>query len=102
MPHWLGEHEYEVILQDSNILILDTPKKILEFDRDYRIGQRIDWPRLAETHDGIEINPYQWSLRFDPIWYYGWDVASGCVWNTEKLQIFDISSLRSQIRYTPS
>jgi hypothetical protein len=91
MPHWLGEHEYEVVLHDSNILVLDTPKKILEFGREYRIGESIDWPRLAKTHDGIEISPYQWSLRLNLLWYYGWDVASGCIWNTEKLQIIAIS-----------
>ena len=41
----------------------------------------IDWPKVAERYDGIIIAPYQWSRRLDgPMWYYGWDCASGCVW----------------------
>jgi hypothetical protein len=33
-------------------------------------------------YDGIEINPYFYNLRFahDLMWYYAWDVPSGCFW----------------------
>jgi hypothetical protein len=45
----------------------------------------LDWPRLAATHDAIIIAPYIWKRRLHDksAWYYGWDCASGCVWNAK-------------------
>ena len=41
-----------------------------------------DWARVGEAYPGIIIAPYIWSRRLDgPMWYYGWDCASGCVWD---------------------
>jgi hypothetical protein len=42
----------------------------------------LDWHAIAEKHDGIIIAPYQWSRRLDgrTAWYYGFDVACGCIW----------------------
>jgi hypothetical protein len=88
MPHWLGEHEYFVDLGDSNVLFLDTPDKIINFHKEYRQPHgMVDWNRLSQTYDGIEISPYQWGLRLELLWYYGWDVASGCIWNLEKVKL---------------
>lgn len=44
---------------------------------------RLDWRRLAQDHDGLVISPYLWECRLDHdvFWYYGWDCASGCIWN---------------------
>lgn len=42
---------------------------------------------VAKDYDGIEIAPYQESLRYDLEWYYGWDVASGCIWNFEGIRL---------------
>jgi len=39
---------------------------------------------VSKEYDGIEIAPYQWDARLSLIWYYGWDVASGCIWNLDK------------------
>ena len=42
----------------------------------------IDWTAVGKNHDAIVIAPYIWERRLDgPMWYYGWDCASGCVWN---------------------
>ncbi len=43
----------------------------------------VDWKRVAENWQGIIIDPYFWSHRLDMScsWYYGWDCASGCVWD---------------------
>ena len=94
MPEWLGEHEYLVDIGDSNILFLDTPDKIINFHKEYRQPHdmvdwhgMVDWNRVSQTYNGIEINPYQWSLRLELLWYYGWDVASGCIWNLEKVTL---------------
>ena len=40
-----------------------------------------NWPLLATQCAGIEIAPYQHAFRSTHMWYYGWDVASGCVWD---------------------
>ena len=41
----------------------------------------IDWPSVAKEFQGIIIAPYIWDRRFDLLWYYGWDCASGCIWD---------------------
>lgn len=49
----------------------------------------IEWPRVAERYDGIIIAPYVWQRRLDgpaSDWYYGWDCASGCIWNADAVQ----------------
>jgi len=50
----------------------------------------INWPAVAEKYDGIIIAPYIWQRRLsdnpDHFWYYGWDCASGCIWNTEVIE----------------
>jgi hypothetical protein len=50
----------------------------------------LNWPEIRKRYDGILITPYQYTI-FDPIldrhmWYYGWDCASGCVWNFEAIK----------------
>ena len=49
---------------------------------------QIDWAEVASKYDGIIISPYQWSLRLDMemMWYYGWDCASGCIWNISAIK----------------
>lgn len=45
----------------------------------------IDWKIVADQHDGIIISPYIWPARTELIWYYGWDCASGCIWNAHAI-----------------
>ena len=47
----------------------------------------IDWAKVAEQWDGIEITPYLWERRFDKhaVWYYGWDCASGVTWRPSRV-----------------
>lgn len=54
-----------------------------EFERRYGThgSWPIDWHKVALRYDGLIIAPYQYSRRFSPDWYYGWDCASGCIWN---------------------
>lgn len=85
---------------DSGILRLasqeDLGRFTIEFAAESYPGQRrgkswrewkshcaIDWRLVAQRWDGIVIAPYIWASRLGLIWYYGWDCASGCVWNTE-------------------
>lgn len=73
-------------LDFSNILLLDTVKKIEEFNREYKDGYFIDWRKVSEQYNGIEICPYQWDLRLKLNWYYTWDVASGCIWDKQAVK----------------
>lgn len=91
MPHWMGEFNYEVDLGDSSILIIDSCAGLDKFTKKYGRGEFfIDWKLVSEKYDGIEIDPYQWSRRHELMWYYGWDVASGCLWNLRQVSIREL------------
>ena len=47
----------------------------------------IDWPTIAVHYAGVVIAPYNWEhrLSLDSFWYYGWDCASGCIWDLSVL-----------------
>lgn len=96
-------HVYEVVLsEDHRILRIDSFEEAVEFTREFRsevtfnltkrggVDTRrddyIDWPSVAMRHDGIEIwrNPTPWGLKIP--WTYGWDVASGAVWDLDAIE----------------
>ena len=90
----IGEYVYEVELNVSNMLFISTADELDKFTTKYAAPRsqdnsmfadrqlwNIDWEKVAQTYDGIEICPYIASRRHKYMWYYGWDVASGCLWN---------------------
>jgi hypothetical protein len=97
------EVSYEVILkEDANILHLKTVEEIFEFskrfplrtrdwDRDYDTYQ-LEWEKIAKKYQGIIIAPYQWKCRLalESSWYYGWDCASGCIWDIDCISEFKL------------
>lgn len=95
MPEWTGKYIYKVDIGNSNVLKLSNQMELAMFDRQYEAsrdgGIFKDWVAVSKKYDGIEINPYQWSSRRNYIWYYGWDVASGCVWNLTDIKLTLIS-----------
>jgi hypothetical protein len=95
-----AQHCYEIALaSDANVLRIKSAPALLSFTRRYGYdpyvgipgvrtimsGQGIQWAAIAAKFDGIIIAPYQWSARLDDRtgWYYGWDCASGCIWNAD-------------------
>ena len=48
----------------------------------------INWSAVAKDYYGIEISPYRpkYRLALGYLWYYGWDVASGCIWNKDAIR----------------
>lgn len=107
MPHWMGEFNYEVNLGKSKILFIDSCAGLDGFSRKYGRGEyHVDWKLVSEKYDGIEIDPYQWSRRHEHMWYYGWDVASGCLWNLSDITIRELeiepASNRGRSREVPS
>lgn len=98
---------YEIKVKDgSNILYLNSVKEIHDFSLKFGIIEeaptiidrepwitKINWISVVGVYDGIIIAPYQWSCRlFDPLtgWYYGWGCASGCIWNIDVIESFDL------------
>lgn len=108
--HWCEDNEFrinyyinttEIILkEDHNILILIGEGDILNFTQQYGCkpywakygtaveykGYAIKWAEVASKYNGIIIAPYVWSCRLDVRWYYGWDCASGCIWNKDAIK----------------
>lgn len=99
---------YEVILkEDAKILHLTTSEEISDLTNHYPylkeewndpIGRRIcrtyeiDWNKIKEKYQGIVIAPYQWECRLNINcdWYYGWDCASGCIWDIDCIKEFKL------------
>ena len=83
---------YNVMLNDYEILFIPDEHHFEKFYKMYSVDhpsgpkfdKMIDWPKVAEHYAGIEICPYLSNKRMDDdsFWYYGWDVASGCVWDS--------------------
>jgi hypothetical protein len=87
---------YEVTLApDARILHIDTLTKLDAFHRDWTMAPPpplrtpdVRWADVAQEWDGIIIAPYQWERRLarDFMWYYGWDCASGVIWNLNAIE----------------
>jgi hypothetical protein len=82
------KHAYDVRLSDSaRVLTIASESDFHAFERSYlvEVGNRfdrdIDWDRLSVLYDGLIIAPYRWESRLSSFWYYGWDCASGVIWN---------------------
>jgi len=99
---------YEVKLKrGAKILRLKNSKSILDFTKSYpytkpqwdnakgrRIsaGYELDWDKVKKEYQGIIIAPYQWKCRLalETPWYYGWDCASGCLWDLSCIKEFTL------------
>jgi hypothetical protein len=48
----------------------------------------INWKFVAEHYQGVIISPYIYERRLHPKtrWYYGWDCASGCIWDASAVR----------------
>jgi hypothetical protein len=100
-------YENQIILSPkANILTLNGPFGLDAFtsqygEKTYRLGyleKIIDWKRVADDYQGIIIAPYVWERRMTLNWYYGWDCASGCIWDSEAVDF--VKSVKA-IRKTP-
>jgi hypothetical protein len=99
---WVHPFVHEVIVNENRILKIDNIEDFEKFESEYqtpnaflegfpiprssRLSFYINYPKLAEKYDGIEISPYLHEKRLDSVWYYGWDCASGCIWNTNAIK----------------
>jgi hypothetical protein len=88
MPEWLEEstYLYEIKL-GSDVLQISNDEEFQKLEDDFQVfapyGQKaMGWELIQNNgYSGIEICPYNHAGRGSN-WYYGWDVASGCIWNS--------------------
>ncbi len=101
-PDWLDEvnYVYRLTLDYSAIVAIHTAAGVRTMTRLFGAddGEKIDWPRFARGRAGIEICPYQPSLRTGPgaPWYFAWDVASGCVWDPRAVKSLELLAQRER------
>lgn len=86
------------LADEANILTLATPQALDDFTERFGIRDRksfrrhswedvsIPWAAVASEYAGIIIAPYRWDRRAELDWYYGWDVASGCIWDLTAIE----------------
>ena len=102
---------YEVKLKkDADILHLKTPEDIYKLSlffpylrkqwdnpegRELCQCYELDWIKVKEQYQGIIIAPYQWDCRLSSKcnWYYGWDCASGCIWDISCIKEFKLKEI---------
>ena len=104
MPDWLEERykvPYGVEFDPDKVLWLKTARDIDDFTAMYAVPlfpERLDfrsttiaWARLTEAYAGLVIAPYCWRRRMSEhtLWYYGWDCASGCIWDLSVITKFE-------------
>lgn len=85
----------EIILAaDARIYHLSTAGQIDTFteqywrDTDPEWKSGIDWTAVRAKWQGLIIAPYCWSRRLSDhtSWYYGWDCASGVIWDASAIK----------------
>lgn len=99
-PNWIRPYIYEVILDESKVLKINTIEEFEVFEDEYSIRDNtfsnfgivncidyINWLRVREKYGAVEITPYFWDKRLESYWYYSWDCASGCVWDSAIVQV---------------
>ena len=95
MPHWVHDYSYIIEPDLSKMLIISNEKEFEEFHKKYSSDSwktytwEIDWAAVAKDYDGIEISPYLPNFRMSTqhLWYYGWDIASGCIWHMPNMKM---------------
>ncbi len=91
----LYKYLYELKINISKILQIRTLSGLRRFANKYKVMidesnfiSIINWFKVSKEYYGIEINPHLWRSMFNTnyIWYYGWDCASGCIWNKKAIK----------------
>jgi len=90
MPEWLEEatYLYEIKL-GSDVLQISNDDEFQNLEDEFLIfapyGQKaMDWGLIQNAgYSGLEICPYNEGRRWGSDWYYGWDVGSGCIWDSK-------------------
>ena len=81
----------------GNIRLMQSADDNEAFSREYgrdlfadiqrQFSNYIMWGEVAGKYSGIVIAPYSRSRSAAYLWYYGWNCASGCVWDTSVIRL---------------
>lgn len=89
MPKWIDpkyNYYYKIKIDKSNLLLLDTKKKIKSFYDKYKgnITGTINWKLIEKKYNGIIFKPFfKFSINDKKyIWYMLLDCNSICIWNS--------------------
>jgi hypothetical protein len=85
-----NNHGYEyknvfyIDIDYTDIIRINTSDKFKKFAEEYFDSSMdyINWNKVSKKYKGIEIIPMRWDMRHKFFWYNGWDLPSGCIWNT--------------------
>ena len=101
MPGWLNQTNYLYRIElGADVYQISNTDEFEEFERKYAsvpkeiadmgIGGDLDMMSSIDFsavqrdgYTGVEICPYLPDKRFESQWYYPWDVASGCIWDSK-------------------
>jgi hypothetical protein len=105
-PDWIRKYRYTLEIDLSRFIVIDGPFSLGIFLHRFSAYETltpslklsfIEWEKVQENYDGIEIINY-FRLRSMPgsiyyPWLLSWDVSGGCVWNLEALRGFKRSKI---------
>lgn len=97
------KYAHKVIIQaDANILCISSLSEMLDFNETYKyyyqyrgvtyLFRTIHWDKVAAAYQGVIIAPYCYECRAYPdlFWYYGWDCASGAIWDVSAIEKIEV------------
>lgn len=61
----------------------------------------MNWAEIMDRFSGILITPYCWGSRTKHSWYYGWDCASGCVWDLSTIKLIKTEKTNEVVQSCP-
>jgi hypothetical protein len=81
----------------GHVQLLQSAEEMDAFTREYghdffgdirrAFSNYIMWGEVAEKHSGIIIYPYSQERSRTYLWYWGWNCAGGCVWDTSVIRL---------------
>ena len=75
------------VLHVADVDAFDLFDRSLPWGRHPTLGEyERNWAHIRAEFDGVTIAPYQWERRLEVMWYYGWDCASGVIWNLDAIE----------------
>lgn len=97
MPHWIKKYTFKLEIDESRILVINSPQQLEDFIGKYSHkkiekipywGPQINWQAVTKSYAGIELQNYDrlkpylmYNEKMFHTWFYGWDVSSGCIWD---------------------
>ncbi len=81
----------------GHIQLLQSTEDINTFMRQYgqdlfgdiqrQFSNYIMWQEVAGKYSGIIVDPYSRARSLTYLWYYGWNCAGGCIWDTRAIRL---------------